>query len=514
MNPRISTLPALIIIGAVSVACGLLIYWYAGLPILSQEKWAVRVHRGELPTYGEGSVATTFTVNVPAWTRPVDRIFLRVDDYTHDASGDGVPMVRTGRSTWAVTFLAPVDRTLTYRYNRNNAGYMTDERFEPDTLNAGRDLAVGSDPFSVQDEVTTWRWLPEEGTDYTPPEYDGAVVARDEPFIVGITFLDFFQDNFDLYLASSLDRIADQGFKWVGFAYSAGTILSAEPFEITMDSGNTYTPEQLAHAVTAAKERGLRVMVGAGIETDPENLEVIDAAMAGTHDDDWYRTLMQEWQEALVRTAGTIEELGVDIFTPSNQWPFWGDATDAQQQLVNAGVRDALVAIKDVYSGTLSMDYYPGDDPAYDYYEELDWIGDKWWAALSDTTEPVFDDMRAAAEREIDERYRPLAERYGKPIFLQQMAYASYDGASGAIQISTEGPEVSEYEPDDPDYPLDLTEQADAHEAVFQALADETIFAGVFSFSYTYWDMVDKSPGFRSKPAEDVWATWADRFNE
>ena len=56
-------------------------------------------------------------------------------------------------------------------------------------------------------------------------------------------------------------------------------------------------------------------------------------------------------------------------------------------------------------------------------------------------------------------------------------------------------------------------EQADAYEAVFQALYDEAIFVGALSFSYTYWDTHDKSPGIRGKPAEEVWARWAGIFS-
>jgi hypothetical protein len=34
------------------------------------------------------------------------------------------------------------------------------------------------------------------------------------------------------------------------------------------------------------------------------------------------------------------------------------------------------------------------------------------------------------------------------------------------------------------------------------------MFTGVYAFSISYWDIHDKSTGFRGKPAADVWVRW------
>ena len=135
-------------------------------------------------------------------------------------------------------------------------------------------------------------------------------------------------------------------------------------------------------------------------------------------------------------------------------------------------------------------------------------LADKWWWELTESLDPTIEELTAAAENIIEERYEPLFEAYGKPIFLQQLAYASYDGAAGASQISTEAPEVAEGYPYNDEWVLDLQEQVDAYEACFRAISDEETFSGVFAFSYGYWDLHDKSSGFRGKPAEEVWIRW------
>ena len=122
--------------------------------------------------------------------------------------------------------------------------------------------------------------------------------------------------------------------------------------------------------------------------------------------------------------------------------------------------------------------------------------------------------MKKEAERIIDERYKPIFEMYGKPIFLGSFVYCSYDGAAGALALSWEGKEIAEWFPYNPKFPADFKEQVDALEAVFQAICDEPMFAGAFTFSYSYWDSYDKGPAIRSKPAEEVWVKWIKIFSE
>lgn len=217
--------------------------------------------------------------------------------------------------------------------------------------------------------------------------------------------------------------------------------------------------------------------------------------------------LIEEWREIMVETAVLAEIHKVEILALSNQWFFFGDQTPEQSVLVNGLVKGALREANDVYTGKLTMDFYM-PSPHYDYYSEVDCLADKWWWSLTDSKNATVAEMKDRAEEIVDEYYTPFHQEYGKPILLQQLAYASYDGAAGANMISTEAPKVSEYYPYNYSWPADYQEQVDAYEAVFQAISDEEMFTGVYAFSYSYWDSHDKSTGFRGKPAEDVWVRW------
>lgn len=467
--------------------------------------------------YGDGEVLVTFEVKIPGWTPEEDRIYLVTDGYMPEINGElsrGIPMQEKEEDLWIVGFLAPAKKELKYKYNRNNLGFMTDEEFKPDSEEARRSVMVSNEPFSITDEVKKWRWLTKE-----PPKVELSTFRpdklpdREKPFIIGMFMLDFFDPGFTDFIPSTFDRIKEKGFEYIGIAYAPSFFISSKPLKFSRGSINTYTEEQLAFTFSEARKRGLKILLAAGIETDPENFDEIEKEFTKRQSDEWYRQLAKEWEEVMVETAKLAEKYEIEIFTPSDQWFVWGNKTEDQKKMLNPLINKAYESIRAVYSGKISSDCYNPDE-AFDYYKQMDWIGDKWWWEIAEKKETDLTEMKVAAQRIVDEIYKPVYSRYKKPIFLQQLSYASYDGAAGALEISLEGPEVAEWFPYNPHYPADFQEQADAYEAVFQAIYDELIFVGVFSFSYTYWDSYDKSAGIRSKPAEDVWVKWNSIFNE
>jgi hypothetical protein len=459
-------------------------------------------------SYGDGDVRVTFEVTVPEVTPEEDRVYLRIEGFWYDGRED-IPMEPTGQNTWTVVFMTDPNSQLRYKYNRNNYGFATDEEFTPDSDQTWRTAAVGTQEQTIRDAVPKWRWLSNDHIEVELSSFEPAELPpRQEPFAFGVFPLDFYNEAFTELVPATFDRMKEKGFEYVGLAYAPSFFTSSKPLTFTHDPVNTYSQEELELAVAEARKRGLKILIAAGIETDPSYFESVEGEFSKRQSDEWYVQLAQEWEESMVRTAEFAEEHGIEIFTPSNQWPFWGDMTEEQERTVNDLVNQAFEAIRSVYSGKISSDYYV-ESETFDYYKQMDWVGDKWWWALADDRATTVEGMKDEAERLIDEIYEPIYERYGKPILLQQLAYSSYDGAAGAVEIGIEGPEVAEWFPYNPLYPADFQEQADAYEAVLQAIHDETIFTGVFSFSYTYWDSQDKSPGIRGKPAEDVWARWA-----
>ncbi|MEE8324114.1 MAG: hypothetical protein V3R31_00510 [Candidatus Humimicrobiaceae bacterium] len=465
--------------------------------------------------YGDGEILITFEVKVPDWTPVEDNIYLYIDGFYY-GSGGGIPMEEKDPGIFAASFKALENQVLKYRYNRNNYGFSTDEEFSPDSEEARREIDVGIQPIFVGDEVKNWRWLTSMPPEALISEFrPDSLPERSGSFIVGAATLDFYNPLFNDFVSSTLKRISDSKIDYIGISYAPSSFTGTEPLTISDEHINTYTEEELEFMITEARKKGMKIMLSAGIETDPrtaEAFERIEEAFKNEHEDEWYIQLVGEWEKSMLKTAELAERYEIEIFAPSNQWPFWGDQADGQKIILNDLINDAYLKIRDIYSGIITSDYYAPDE-YFDYYKQLDWIGDKWWWEIADKKETTIEEMKAESENIIGDRYQQIYRKYNKPILLHQLAYSSYDGAAGAEQINTEGPEVSEYYPYNPDYPFDFQEQADAYEAVFQSIYDEPIFIGVFSFSYTYWDSYDKSAGIRSKPAEDVWMKWSTIFD-
>lgn len=418
-----------------------------------------------------------------------------------------MPLAAVAPNVWEATYRAQEGSQLQYRYNRNNYGYPTHERFEPDRPEAHRTYDVGSTSTTVMDTVTAWRWLPADAPTATVP--NAAWPAdRNQAFHVGLAPWDFFQDRFQPHVNRTLDRIVGLGVHHVHFSLSARSIVSVDPLELRRESHNTFSTPELDAAVSAARQRGLQVSLGVGIETDPEHLAELDQALHGPHEDAWYRNLVTEWEEAMREVASWADGHGVDVLVLSNQWPFWGQPTSEQRALLDEWVGVAIRNVSAVFAGNLTVDYYDGGND-FTYYRELDWLGDKWWWRLAQTNETNVADLRAAARSRIEDYYAPVHARYGKPFYVSQIGYASYDGAAGGYDLPDEGGPVWENYPENPAYPFDFQEQADAHHAVLAELVATPWVAGANAFGYAYWDQVDKSPGVRAKPAEQVWANWA-----
>jgi len=147
----------------------------------------------DYPVYGDGDILVSFEVEVPNGTPPEDMVFLQFDGYYH-TSGWGVPMEEVEPGVWAVSFLAPADTPLTYKYNRNNGEYPTDEEFTPDSRETRRSLTVASSLLQVSDTVDKWRWLEHTQpqavySDYVPDD----LPERDESFIGRHTLIGLLQ---------------------------------------------------------------------------------------------------------------------------------------------------------------------------------------------------------------------------------------------------------------------------------------------------------------------------------
>ena len=338
--------------------------------------------------YGDGDVLVTFEVKVPRWTPKEDRVYIQIEGYQpQDEEGNllgAVPMEEEKPNLWKVIFKAPENEVTKYRYNRNNYDFSTAEEFTPDSDRTRRNVNVFFDPLIVRDRVKKWRWLSKKAPKAKIPKYKpGQLPDREEPFAMGAATWDFFNPNLAGFVPATLDRIQDKGFEYVAIWYAPSFFISGKPLKFSREPLNTYTVQQLISAIAEARKHGLKVALFAGVETDSRNFDKIEAEFGKKQSDNWYRKLAEEWEQVMVKTAKFAEKHQVEIFAPSDQWFVWGIKTDGQKIMLNRLINHAYKKIRQVYSGKISSDYY-NDDPFFDYYKQMDWIGDKWFWRIAD----------------------------------------------------------------------------------------------------------------------------------
>lgn len=454
--------------------------------------------------YGGGDTPVTFTVTVPQWTRPEDKIFLnlKTDCFIDEGLECDLPMVKIDEHVWQVTYRENFnDGGVIYRYNRNAGGDMTEEIVgEKDDLTVWRTYSFSKrGPVELKDTVKNWRWLRNPKptaklSDFRPTN----LPPRDEPFIVGIELPDWYRKAFEPWVKPTISRIREKGFNWIGFVYNY--IPGSPQFEEDAEGTNLQ--------VALSKVQDLRMLMIVPIEA----VGYDEREIRNPHSDEWHKKFVDSWKNTALNATKFAHTNGIEILMVENQWAFFEYTSDAQKQLVNSLVKEAFREINNFYTGRLSTVHLHTDSP-WDYYSEVDVLGVGSPGSLTDSFNPTVAGMKDVLERGIDEM-EVQSKRFGKPV-IAIVSVSSYDGAAGGQKnIHFESPEVYEIYSDNPNYPADFQEQADAYEALFQAVYDESFIIGVFPFSYKYWDLHDKSPSIRDKPAEEVWIKWAEVFKK
>ena len=290
----------------------------------------------------------------------------------------------------------------------------------------------------------------------------------------------------------SLKNMAATGANWVAiviFGYQqtyTSTVIARDPSRTPPD-------EELAHAIAAAHNLGLKVMLKPHVDL--------------RHDRDHWR--------------GNIGEM----FVEEAQWQAWFGSYStfinhyaklAQEQEVDqfcigtelvgtthreADWRKVVAGVREHFAGPITYAGNHGtEDVGIAWWDAVDFIGIDAYYVLTDKTDPTLDELKAAwVDKGYVETMAGLAEKYDRPVLITEIGYRSVDGA-----IRTPW--------DWDDLPLDLQEQADAYQAALDVLWDQPWLAGIYWWN---WDANPQKGGLEDKdytpygkPAEGVLRTY------
>ncbi|MBC7234741.1 MAG: hypothetical protein H5T69_02785 [Chloroflexi bacterium] len=287
-----------------------------------------------------------------------------------------------------------------------------------------------------------------------------------------------------------LERLVIVGADWI----SVSVPLLQDNYASTKVyiTADTPSEDELTHVITAAHRRGLQVMlkIHLYLANDPDRWHG-QVGEAFERDRDWNRwfTSYGSW---VMRYAELAERLGVDQFCVGTELGGTAQQKRYWSRLIK-GVRQR-------YHGPITYAANHGEEVMVNWWDQVDYIGVDGYYPLTDRYEATADEIKAGWAPHI-ETLTQLFARWGKPILLTEIGYASEDGCTTHPWVWTGSGTA-----------IDLDEQAAAYQAMFESLSQQPWFAGLFVWAVTTDPSQggEKCDGFTpmGKPAESILAEW------
>jgi hypothetical protein len=252
----------------------------------------------------------------------------------------------------------------------------------------------------------------------------------------------------------------------------------------------TASDDDLVHVINRAHSLGLKVMLKPHVDlfNDPDHWR--GNIGQGFSEADWIAWFIS-YKDMINHYAQLAQALGVEQFCVGTELVST-EARAADWQSVIAGVRG-------IFTGPLTYAANPGDEGSISWWDKLDFIGFDAYYALTNKNDPTLAELKAAWVP-IAATLKNLSDTWGKPVIFPEVGYASSDGANQHPWTSAPGD------------PLDLQEQADLYQALFETFYNQDWFAGVFWFPWETDPLVggpcDKGGSPHDKPAEDILRLW------
>lgn len=419
------------------------------------------------------SVNLTFRVSVPPNTPPNETVSLEWSSAELGFGNANLTATPGNPAMWEGRIEFSKAGTVTYHYARGAGG-------TPET--GSRTLEVRHENQLVHDGVYAWSDLP-----YVP---------RSTGFLAGVGPEDFWSPEFLPLYDPLLDTLEAFHAEWVVLT-SVWSYGQVEPLPTVeprpLRAPGVYTPlADLEATVDSIHARGLRAFL-----VPQFNMELTPngSALWGTHNGTWWDAWFEGARRLYHYHAEAAERMDIEmLLLPGpgfHAFPIEGQFEDpGYVETFDQRMEGLLGEVRSRYSGSLVVS---ASNLLYDFPELADYVGTTTFdLGAVDLTNRTVADLRAEYEALLEDRVRPMFDRYGKPVVFYQVAIADEDASPGSAL--TPGP---------------LLDQANAYEAFFQALANRSWIAGTFTFGHLYAGG-PLDPGFttREKPAESVLAKY------
>jgi hypothetical protein len=263
------------------------------------------------------------------------------------------------------------------------------------------------------------------------------------------------------------------------------TITSTEILCLT--DSQTPTDDDLRHVIARAHQLGLAVMLKPHIDLSNDPTHWRGEIGFGTDETAWAQWFAS-YRDFIVHYAQLAQETGVELFAIGTEL---GGTAHRESDW-----RNIITAVRSVYNGLLTYAAnFDGEQFVVNFWDALDFIGIDAYYPLTQKTDPTVAELKAGWASPKSE-LAALSQAWGLPIIFTEAGYRSVDGTNMAPWDWVS------------DGPVDLQEQADCYQALFEVFQSEPWMEGVFWWAWgtdpDHGGPSDTSYSPHNKPAEAI----------
>ena len=461
-----------------------------------------------------------FQVTVPQNTPTGDIIYIQFNPYGWTPP---IPMWPTGTNQWSYKLYGPLNiiGSFGYRYCRNAQCDSADDSQTIGESSHGHVVTPSIAPQDILDTVNEWAWPQKAGS---PSLVATDIPSRGTGFMAGVEFQSYYEPNTPTFIPNALKNIQAIGSNWV-FLTPSWTYVRNNPLIFSEQPGMDAFWSDTVTAVTQARAINLNV----ALFPQPRfGTSADDFWRTAPRDPVWWNNWFDHYRAFVIQFADMANLSGAQALVIGGDWiapalPA-GTLADGNASGVPADAEarwlSVIAEIRQHFRGSVVF-ALPYDNSVIfapiNILKNTDAVYWLWFVKLSDQPNPNKADMLAEAGRLLDTNMSPTQVQVNKP-FIIGLSYPSstYSG-TGCIPNDSGGclywTALNRPNADLGTVNLDLQQQVDIYDAMFNAINARTWVSGVISRGYfAPVALQDKSASIFGKPAADLLWYWFPRL--
>ncbi len=323
-------------------------------------------------------------------------------------------------------------------------------------------------------------------------EFDVGEEVFLKDFQKGVTFGGMNCSSDSEFFDSGLSALSEFGVEWVvlipeWFVFPNVNGVEIKPFfdkdSFPNNSGwvsPTLTDAELIDLIHKLKSNGLKIVLKPHLDSIKFGLE--EGESRGSFNPSDWSKWFEDYEKFILHYAELSEVEKVDLFVIGTELDtVIREMPNAREKWVGL-----IKKVREKYSGPITYSVSCFGDcyspKQVSFWSELDFIGFEPYFGLTNKNNPSVEELKNAFDEKFDKYAKPLFEEYNKPIILTEANVYSYDGVNKhPIDAPPENAVV------------DLNEQADYYEAMFESITNKNWIRGIYWWGW----YLDSTPNNR-----------------